>query len=154
MYATYSDKPDEPEKSHIQNILYTSIPSYTTSDHVRSITHLLSVSLIDSPFSQKPIVTVLAVPTSITSVPITPARSSPPQIQLPSTFTPTPDRHWNLKRNTGRMCDRIIGSLWTILWVIGLGNAAVGLANFAFSLLAWRWMNSRNQPVLRTGGEA
>jgi hypothetical protein len=35
MYATYTDSPDRPEDSEITNILYTSIPSYTTSDHVR-----------------------------------------------------------------------------------------------------------------------
>lgn len=32
LYATYTDSP---EKSTITNLIYTSIPSYTTSDHVR-----------------------------------------------------------------------------------------------------------------------
>jgi hypothetical protein len=35
MYATYTDSPDNPEESGITNLLYTSVPSYTTSDHVR-----------------------------------------------------------------------------------------------------------------------
>jgi len=34
MYATHTDSPETPEKSNIANILYTSIPSYVTSDHV------------------------------------------------------------------------------------------------------------------------
>ena len=34
MYTTYTDTPDTPTKSTITNALYTSIPSYTTSDHV------------------------------------------------------------------------------------------------------------------------
>jgi len=134
LYSTYTDSPDEPEKSHIQNVLYTSIPSYTTSDH-------------------KPIVAVLVVPTSTTSTPSTP-RTSPPIVQLPSTFTPKPDRLWVLKRYLGRTFDRIIGVLWTVLWLIGLGNAAAGMASFVFGILAWRWMNARNQPVSSTDGEA
>ena len=36
MYTTYNDSPDTPTKSNITNALYTSIPSYTTSDHVSS----------------------------------------------------------------------------------------------------------------------
>ena len=36
MYTTYTDSPITPEKSDITNILYTSIPSYVTSDHVSS----------------------------------------------------------------------------------------------------------------------
>ncbi|KAG6331948.1 hypothetical protein ID866_7145, partial [Astraeus odoratus] len=33
MYATHIDTPSSPEQSNVTNILYTSIPSYTTSDH-------------------------------------------------------------------------------------------------------------------------
>ena len=36
LYATYSDDPGAPEKSNITNLLYTSVPGYTTSDHVGS----------------------------------------------------------------------------------------------------------------------
>lgn len=34
LYATHSDSSDTPDKTNITNLLYTSIPSYTTSDHV------------------------------------------------------------------------------------------------------------------------
>ena len=36
MYTTYSDSPETPTHSAVTNALYTSIPSYTTSDHVRA----------------------------------------------------------------------------------------------------------------------
>ena len=42
MYATHSDSPDTPQESSIKNILYTAIPSYTTSDHVCHRSQLLS----------------------------------------------------------------------------------------------------------------
>ncbi len=35
LYTTHSDSPDAPDESKIHSLLYTSIPSYTTSDHVR-----------------------------------------------------------------------------------------------------------------------
>jgi hypothetical protein len=37
MYTTHTDSPTAPDKSDIVNILYTSIPSYVTSDHVRAL---------------------------------------------------------------------------------------------------------------------
>lgn len=36
LYATYTDSPESLSESNITNLLYTSIPSYTTSDHVSS----------------------------------------------------------------------------------------------------------------------
>ena len=52
MYATHADSPDEPQTSSITNVLYTTIPSYTTSDHVRALalTH-----------SQRPVFTDISV---------------------------------------------------------------------------------------------
>ncbi|KAL5489844.1 hypothetical protein ACEPAI_4676 [Sanghuangporus weigelae] len=130
MFASYFDSPDLPEKSSIEPILYTSIPSYTTSDH-------------------KPVVALLLVPTHLCSPPSPSTSSSAstlrkekeiPTIMLPPTYTPTPDKHWILKRYVGRTLDRIIGVLWTLLWLVGLGNAAFGLVNFVFGLVAWKWM--------------
>ena len=34
MYTTHTDSPETPRLSTITNTLYTSIPSYTSSDHV------------------------------------------------------------------------------------------------------------------------
>ncbi|KAG2158265.1 inositol polyphosphate phosphatase [Suillus bovinus] len=118
MYATHTDSPDSPEKSNITNILYTSIPSYVTSDH-------------------KPVVCLLRLPppTATTSL----ETCAPPMIQLPSSYTPTLDLHATLKRYTGRTLDRIIGSIWWLLTVVGAGSAVVGIFNFFLGLTAWRW---------------
>ncbi|KAG1731770.1 hypothetical protein EDB19DRAFT_1318518 [Suillus lakei] len=92
------------EKSNITNILYTSIPSYVTSDH-------------------KPVVCLLLPPPpTVTSSPETRA---PPMLQLLSLYTPTPDPHATLKRYTGRTLDRIIGSIWWLLTAVGAGSATV-----------------------------
>ena len=45
MYTTYSDSPETPEQSSITNALYTSIPSYTTSDHVRYMAPVILMHL-------------------------------------------------------------------------------------------------------------
>jgi len=45
LYATHTDCPDTLDKSNITNLLYTSIPSYTTSDHVRMISTCPSQNL-------------------------------------------------------------------------------------------------------------
>ncbi|TDL24840.1 inositol polyphosphate phosphatase [Rickenella mellea] len=126
LYTTYSDSSDSPDKSAIRNVLYTSIPSYTTSDH-------------------KPIVAVLLVPTSILSS--SSSTSSPPLLRLPSSYTPKPDPYWILKRHAGRACDRIIGVIWSLFWFIGFGNAVLGMGNFIFSLVAWSWAKKRSPQI-------
>ncbi|KAH7929730.1 DNase I-like protein [Leucogyrophana mollusca] len=113
MYATHTDSPDTPEKSGISNLLYTSIPSYTTSDH-------------------KPIVCLLALPPSTAS-------STPPLLRLPPGFNPTPDPRAVLKRYAGRTLDRTIGYAWWFLTLVGAGSAVVGVFNFLLSFAAWRW---------------
>ncbi|KIK49244.1 hypothetical protein CY34DRAFT_797194 [Suillus luteus UH-Slu-Lm8-n1] len=118
MYATHTDSPTTPEKSSITNILYTSIPSYVTSDH-------------------KPVVCLLQLPPPITSS--SSETCAPPMLQLPSSYTPTPDPRATLKRYTGRTLDRIIGSIWWLLAVVGAGSAIVGIFNFFLGLAAWRW---------------
>lgn len=58
LYATYSDDPETPEKSNITDLLYTSVPGYTTSDHVghfhsimRPLVYLTSSRLYRNPSS-------------------------------------------------------------------------------------------------------
>lgn len=36
MYTTHTDDPVLPQDTAVESLLYTSIPSYTTSDHVRT----------------------------------------------------------------------------------------------------------------------
>ncbi|PAV23876.1 inositol polyphosphate phosphatase [Pyrrhoderma noxium] len=69
MFASYLDPTDNLEKSSINPILYTSIPSYTTSDH-------------------KPVVALLLVPTSIFSPS---PYSDPDSATFPSADSPLTD---------------------------------------------------------------
>jgi hypothetical protein len=122
LYSTYTDSPDTPDESNITNILYTSIPSYTTSDH-------------------KPVVCLLLLPS-----PIAPSTKPPPVLRLPENCTPSPDRYANLKRYSGRMLDRLVGYTWWLLTLIGAGSAAVGLFNLALGVGAWSWWKSSSRP--------
>ncbi|EIW85093.1 inositol polyphosphate phosphatase [Coniophora puteana RWD-64-598 SS2] len=119
LYATYLDSPDTPEKSAITNVLYTSIPSYTTSDH-------------------KPIVCLLLLPPPVAAE-SSAINATVPTLKLPTEYSPCPDPHAALKRYTGRTLDRIIGFAWWALTLIGVGNAAVGVFNFMLGLAAWKW---------------
>lgn len=125
LYTTYTDSPDTPDKTDITNMLYTTIPSYTTSDH-------------------KPIVSLLLLP------PSSPSISSPsetiPLLQHHPDFSP--DRYATLKRYTGRTLDRIIGVAWLFLVVIGAGNAAIGVGNCLLGIGAWTWWKEKSsQPT-------
>ncbi|EJF66076.1 skeletal muscle/kidney enriched inositol 5-phosphatase [Dichomitus squalens LYAD-421 SS1] len=119
MYTTYSDSPETPQESSITNVLYTTVPSYTTSDH-------------------KPIVAVLLLP------PPAPTTTTVPVIRLPEGYHPTPDPWANLKKYSGRVLDRIIGYTWWLLTLLGAGHLALGIANFILSIGVWRWWRSRN----------
>ncbi|OSD08609.1 DNase I-like protein [Trametes coccinea BRFM310] len=113
MYATHADAPDAPQISNVANLLYTSIPSYTTSDH-------------------KPVVALLHLP---------PPSPSPtvPTLRLPEGFQPKPDPWATAKRYTGRAIDRLVGYCWWLLTMLGAGSALVGLGNLVVSLGFWRW---------------
>lgn len=89
---------------------------------------------------------LLLVPTSVLAPapPASAARPSPPRLRLPAAFTPAPDPRWALKRYTGRTLDRLVGLVWSLLWLIGFGNAALGMGNFVLGLTAWRWVNERS----------
>ncbi|EGN93287.1 hypothetical protein SERLA73DRAFT_116094 [Serpula lacrymans var. lacrymans S7.3] len=117
MFATHTDSPDTPEKSNITSLLYTSIPSYTTSDH-------------------KPVASLLLLPSPSLPAPTVPL------LRLPSTFTPTPDPLATLKRFTGRTLDRIVGYVWWFLVLVGAGSAIIGAFNFLLGFGAWSWYRS------------
>ncbi|KAH7889410.1 Endonuclease/exonuclease/phosphatase [Phlebopus sp. FC_14] len=121
MYTTYTDIPGTPDKSNITNLLYTSIPSYTTSDH-------------------KPVVALLLLPApTVPVVEESPETTQPPILQLPSTYIPVPDPRATLKKYTGRTLDRIVGYVWWLLSIVGAGSAVVGVFNFFFGYAAWKW---------------
>ncbi|THU82266.1 DNase I-like protein [Dendrothele bispora CBS 962.96] len=129
LYATHTDSADTPDISNITNILYTSIPSYTTSDH-------------------KPIVALLLVPRQKNAS----TSDSVPVLKLPAHYTPKPDPLANLKRYTGRSLDRTIGIIWWLLTMIGAGSAVVGLFNFIVGLGAWNWWRATHSPILAGNG--
>ncbi|KAI0301999.1 inositol polyphosphate phosphatase [Russula brevipes] len=120
LYATYSDSTDA-EDSSITNLLYTSIPSYTTSDH-------------------KPVVALLLLP-SPTHAPQ--FENTIPLLSLPHYFTPKRDRLAWIKKYIGRLLDRIIGFAWWALVLIGAGHTAVGICNFILGIGAWTWWRSK-----------
>ncbi|KAK7467277.1 hypothetical protein VKT23_004335 [Stygiomarasmius scandens] len=129
LYATHTDTVDTPDVSNITNILYTSIPSYTTSDH-------------------KPIVALLLVPQQKNT------SKTVPILQLPASYTPKPDPLANLKRYTGRALDRTIGIIWWLLTVIGAGSAVVGLFNFIVGLGAWNWWKAAHSSISAGNGNS
>ncbi|KAI6028661.1 inositol polyphosphate phosphatase [Pisolithus orientalis] len=124
LYATYTDSPASPEHSNINNISYTSVPSYTTSDH-------------------KPVVSMLLLPPPVPATSDDSESSETegkiPVLQLPSTYIPTPDPLATLKRYIGRILDRIIGYIWAFFTIIGAGSAVVGIFNLFCGYVAWMW---------------
>ncbi|KAF9454631.1 DNase I-like protein [Macrolepiota fuliginosa MF-IS2] len=119
LYTTFTDPPEDISRSNITNMLYTSIPSYTTSDH-------------------KPIVSLLLMPPRSTT-----RHPSIPRIQLPASYQPTPDPRAMFKRYFGRCIDRAIGFIWWLLTLLGAGSGLVGIFNFVVGLGAWTWFKGK-----------
>jgi len=118
LYATYSDDPEAPEKSNITNLLYTSVPGYTTSDH-------------------KPVVSLLLLPPP----PSSPTTSEIPTLKLSPGFKPVIIPYASLKSVIGQILDRIIGYVLSILTLLGAGSAMIGVGNFVLGmsvLTFWR----------------
>jgi hypothetical protein len=105
--------PSTPTESAIKPLLYTSIPSYTTSDH-------------------KPIIALLHVPASITTSPSAPLLAAPPAHLKPASYP-------NFYRYRGKLLGWIVGWVWYIFNLIGLGNAGIGVGNFVLGFGAMTW---------------
>ncbi|RXW22318.1 hypothetical protein EST38_g3518 [Candolleomyces aberdarensis] len=116
LYATHKDTPDQ---SAVKNLLYTSIPSYTTSDH-------------------KPIITLLLLPPRDTT-----SSKIIPKLTLPSSYHPVPDPNAGVKRWTGRVLDRFIGVIWWVFTLLGAGSGLFGFVNFFVGLCAFTWWKGR-----------
>ncbi|PFH54227.1 hypothetical protein AMATHDRAFT_72735 [Amanita thiersii Skay4041] len=116
LFATHTDSPDEPERSNIETLLYTSIPSYTSSDH-------------------KPVVCLLLLPSSTPSTHL----ASPPKIRLPPTFSPTTSPFSDTWRLVGRILDRSLGLLWWLLRALGVGSTAFGIFNVLLGTGLYTW---------------
>ncbi|KAL6305320.1 skeletal muscle/kidney enriched inositol 5-phosphatase [Sparassis latifolia] len=117
MYTTFADTPDASAESSIANLLYTTIPSYTRSDH-------------------KPVVALLLLPPSEPTAPTLPV------LQLAPDYHPAPDPLAAIKRYTGRLLDRVLGYVWWAIVLLGAGSTIVGICNFVLGLGIWGWWNS------------
>lgn len=138
MYVTHSDSPDTPQESRIKNLLYTAIPSYTTSDHVWHHSPLLSDCRLTS-VPQKPVVSLLLLPPPATTT------TSVPAIHLPEGYRPTPDPWANMKKHIGRILDRVVGYTWWLLTLLGAGHLVFGVGNVLLSVGLWRWWKNGAQ---------
>lgn len=113
LFSTSSDAPTA-LKSNIKPIIYTSVPSYTTSDH-------------------KPVVAILDVPSpSPVSECAFPVLAPPPSYLQPATIP-------NLSRYTGKVCAWVIGWVWCVFRFIGMGRAGLGVGNVIIGVSAWTW---------------
>jgi len=114
LFTTAADSPESPNASAIKPLLYTTIPSWTNSDH-------------------KPLVALLLVP------PV--ASGAPQRITRPTqaALQPTSYAHFVRTRWQGKAVGWIIGWIWTLLWFIGVGQPALGVANFAVGIGSFLW---------------
>ncbi len=121
--------------------------------HVRpcKLTAQFKVDTYSLCFEQKPIVALLAVPTQIFSTSASQSDYSIPTLKLPDSFTLPTDPNWYLKRVCGTSVGYVVGYVWTLLWYIGLGNAAIGAVNFLVGAAAWTWWTESRGIALGDG---
>ncbi|CAL1705199.1 unnamed protein product [Somion occarium] len=146
MYTTYTDSPDSPQHSTVTNALYTSIPSYTASDHKPIVSVLLLPPSQPSTLSPIPSSSQITLPSTSTSslssrTPLLPQPTPIPLLRLPPTFHPQPDPLANLKKYVGRTLDRIIGYTWWFFTLLASGPGLLGMISFGLCGW-WRWRSA------------
>ncbi|GAB1517166.1 hypothetical protein RhiTH_000210 [Rhizoctonia solani] len=119
LYTTYLDSPATPEASYIIPMLYTTVPSYTTSDH-------------------KPVVALLRVPSAAASS-LTPMLHHYGNLPFQPAYYPA-----LIKKYVGKLLGWVLGWFWCALWFIGAGHAGVGLGNFIVGAGAAAWWKVRS----------
>ncbi|QRW26927.1 mitochondrial carrier protein [Rhizoctonia solani] len=119
LYTTYLDSPATPEASYIIPMLYTTVPSYTTSDH-------------------KPVVALLRVPSAAASS-LTPMLHHYGNLPFQPAYYPA-----LIKKYVGKLLGWVLGWFWCALWFIGAGHAGVGLGNFIVGAGAAAWWKPPN----------
>ncbi|KAH7102297.1 Endonuclease/exonuclease/phosphatase [Auriculariales sp. MPI-PUGE-AT-0066] len=110
LFASAADAANS-SKSAITPLLYTTVPSYTTSDH-------------------KPLIALLHVS------PTTTARLRQPTHKA---LQPASYAHFVRTRWQGKAIGWVVGWIWTLLWLLGIGQPALGVANFAVGITALGW---------------
>jgi hypothetical protein len=117
LFATASDDPSDLSTSSIIPLVYTPVPSYTTSDH-------------------KPVIALLQLPP--------PHAGSATIPLLPQPYQFSHDSYWTWKRYTGKVLGWVIGWIWSIFWLTGAGNAIVGICGYLLGMIGIAWWNSLN----------
>jgi len=132
LYASALDQ--STTQTSIESILYTSIPSYTTSDHKPVMALLLLPS--PSPALLPPSEAGPAGPgDSATSLLLPPSKRTIPH---PGTRY-SPDPLWQLKRWTGKILGWLIGWPWCFITLLGAGNTVAGVINFILGCAVIYW---------------
>jgi len=130
LYASALDQ--STTQSSIETILYTSIPSYTTSDHKPVVALLLMPPPVSAPLPPEAepadSTTSLLLPSDIYTIPHPGAKYAP-------------DPRWQLKRWTGKILGWLIGWPWCFFTLLGAGNAVAGVVNFILGCIVIYWWN-------------
>jgi len=128
LFASASDL--STTQSSIEALLYTSIPSYTISDHKPVMALLLLPSSDQLPPSE-------AGPADSTTSLLPPASTR--TIPHPGTRY-APDPRWQLKRWTGKVLGWLIGWPWCLTTFLGAGNAGAGVINVVLGCALIFWL--------------
>ncbi|KAF8758383.1 mitochondrial carrier family [Rhizoctonia solani] len=120
LYTTYLDSPATPEASYIIPMLYTTVPSYTTSDH-------------------KPVVALLRVPSAAASS-LTPMLRHYGNLPFQPAYYPA-----LIKKYVGKLLGWVLGWFWCALWFIGAGHAGVGWVTLLLARVQLRGGNRAAQ---------
>ena len=93
---------------------------------------------------QKPVVSLLLLPSPSTSATL----GGIPVLKLPAGFNPAPMPYASLKSAIGRILDRILGYVLSMLTLLGAGSAMIGIGNvvLGMSLLTFWRKNTGTTP--------
>lgn len=128
LYASASDK--STTQSSIESLLYTSIPSYTTSDHKP----VMALLLLPSP--PPVLLPPEAGPADSTTSLLPPTRT----LTIPHPGTRyAPDPRWQLKRWTGKVLGWLIGWPWCLTTLLGAGSVIAGVINLVLGCAVIYW---------------
>ncbi|KZV83798.1 skeletal muscle/kidney enriched inositol 5-phosphatase [Exidia glandulosa HHB12029] len=111
LFASHADA--DAHSSTITPLLYTTVPSYTTSDH-------------------KPLLALLAIPPP-------PPTGPTPMITPPRAVRKASYVYYLWARWRGKVLGWVVGWIWSLMWFIGAGRSGLGLANLVLGVGALSW---------------
>lgn len=138
LFTTAGDHPSDLSKSLITPLVYTPVPSYTTSDHkpVMALLQLPPQSSTNS--ANSALNTGSSSPSSapVAGVAVVSTYDAP---LLPYPVQFSNDPAWVWKRYFGKVLGWCIGWPWCLFWFIGAGNAVVGLLGSVLGMMGIVW---------------